>query len=167
MKCYQYSFPLTTLRIIGMVCLVVGLSLFLLSPLLLLFTFTEGNFDFLAIIFTSVILIHFGLLLPNLFPNLATDDKGIYIQFYLESLFVPWENVVSIHENYMSARFRSFRPSRKKDYFVLVKNKLTLIHCLTARNQGEGWRRGFLISRQILGYDELIAIIENHISQQH
>jgi len=160
-------------RVIGMVCLMVGLTLLFLSPCTLFAFFRWADFfnaedlKFLGlIIHLTIFMLLFGLIFPHLFANLSADDKGIYVQFYLEWLFVPWENIVSIRESRMSKIYRLFLPFVKKGYFVSVGDKLTLIHCLVSANQSEGWRRGVLISRQISDYDELIELIEAQVAKQ-
>lgn len=165
---HQYSFlsPVMMMRIIGNIFLVAGL---IFAPFLLLRIpvglsalikhpeTVTWNF-FIPFIF-DIFLLFFGVTFANLFPDLKMDDKGLYIQFYFKWLFIPWENIISIHESLISV---ILSPS-KKGYFVLTK-KLTPIHWLITLNQLGGWGPGFLISQNISDNHHLILTIRKHLS---
>jgi len=109
-------------------------------------------------LFLAAFFLLFGLILPNLFPDLAQDDKGLYVRFYFKWLFVPWENVVSFRQTIYSVAV----PSSRKLYFILVKKKLTPIHWLISLNQLGGWGPGFLISPSISDFHDLVRTIREN-----
>ncbi|MEJ2556517.1 MAG: hypothetical protein P8186_09865 [Anaerolineae bacterium] len=154
------------MRIAGNIILIAGL---LLSPILLIGipktlynlvmnpeAVREGTF---GVIFVAAFLLLFGAVFPNLFPNLAVDDKGLYVRFYIKWLFVPWQDVVSCQESFISA----LNPFSQHIYFVLAKRGLTPIHWLISLNQLGGWGPGFLVSKNITDYQDLARTIREHL----
>jgi len=164
MKYYKYhSISVYLLRIIGSIFLLFGL---VLSPLVPIGLYrivinypkiipTESLIMLGLIIF----FLFLGIILTNLFPNLAVDSEGLYVRFYFRWLFVPWENVVSFRESFISALV----PSSRKLYFILVKKKLTTIHWLIGLNQLGGWGPGFLVSQSISDYKDFAHSIKEHL----
>lgn len=114
-----------------------------------------------ALLITWLVFLLGCLIAPNLYPDLAVDDRGLYVRFYFRWLFVPWENVVSFHQSAIS----TLNPfSQKKSYFLLARHKLTPIHWLISFNQLGGWGPGFLILSSISDYNDLVRMIRAHVA---
>lgn len=107
----------------------------------------------------TVVFLFLGITFPNLYPDLATDDTGLYVKFYFSWLFVPWENIASFHEGLVS----SFLLRSRKTYFVLVRDRLTIIHWIISLEQLGGWGPGFLVSQSISDYDQLVDTIKSNL----
>jgi hypothetical protein len=168
MKYYRYlSISVIMLRIVGNIFLIIGLvflPIVLLNLLMELYYLVvnpdlasfEGLFD---LTFVAACCLLFGTIFPNLFPNLAVDDKGLYVRFYFKWLFVPWQDVVSFHESFIS----TLNPFSQHLYFVLVRRGLTPVHWLVSLNQLGGRGPGFLVSKSITNYQDLARIIKEHL----
>ena len=101
----------------------------------------------------------FGPIFANLFPDLATDEQGLYVKFYFKWLFVPWEDVTSFRISFVTM----VAPASRKHRFLLVKKGLTPVHWLISLNQLGGWGPGFLVSERIPDYPILKRTINDHI----
>lgn len=167
---HQYSLlsPIMIMRIIGNIVFVIGL---ILSPLLflgipmvlhdLIMQPETATWKLFILVILDIFLLFFGMVFANLFPDLKVDDKGLYVRFYLRWLFVPWENIISVRESFISVMFS---PS-KKIYFVLTK-KLTPVHWLISLNQLGGCGPGFLISQSISDNHQLMRTIKKHLANR-
>jgi hypothetical protein len=159
-------------RSFGVISMRIGGVLFTLFSLLLLPGVLLQWYDFLVSSPTAlspntlrsgtiVLLVSLigGLLLTNLYPDVATNDDGLYVKFYFAWLFVPWEDLISISPSFISSVLAS-RPHQ----LVRVR-RLTVIHLLVSLNQLGGFGPGFLISPKIDDYQDLIHAIKEHLPQ--
>ena len=166
MRYYRYRSPeIIIFRIAGIVVLLIGLALSPL-PLIELLSFLLDGPPSSALGITVGIpigLLFWGWGASNLFPDIATDSKGIYVRFfYIKWLFVPWENVIFFRESLIS--FLNPFPGTRKHMLVMVKSRLTLIHWYFGLSQLSRFKPGFLISTSISGYHELARTITEHIA---
>ena len=144
MRYYRYRSPeIIIFRIAGIVVLLIGLALSPL-PLLELLSFLSilngaPASDLGITVGIPIGLLFWGLGASNLYPDIATDSKGIYVRFfYIKWLFAPWENVYSFRESLIS--FLNPFPGTRKQMFVMVKSRLTIIHWILSTKSSQYWR---------------------------
>lgn len=104
MKYYRYrSISVIIMRMVGNILLLIGIMFSPLIPLAIyrvIINYPDSVIpkDGFFVLGLIIFLLLFGLVFSNLFPNLAVDDRGLYVSFYFRWLLVPWENVVSFQE---------------------------------------------------------------------
>lgn len=170
MKYYPTKWTNIFLQIIGNIALIIGMFFIFMALWSwpeYLYTLIVGNDDRMRVLleiaprFTCWGLLGFlgGAIFPNLFPSLATDENGLYVKFYWKWLFVPWNEITSFREAFISVI--SFWGTGKV-YFVLAKpGRLTLFHWIVSFNQLGGWGPGCLVSGR---QEELICTIRAHVA---
>ncbi|HNT78273.1 MAG TPA: hypothetical protein PKH77_24950 [Anaerolineae bacterium] len=173
MKYYPAHWWTYILKIVGSIMLLFGFVLLLLTiwgSLRCLYLFIVSDYDLQFLLsqgglffgFFTVFFVLGGAILPNLAPDFATDEQGIYVKFYWQWLLVPWKDVASFNEAWNS--ILNPLPSKKKTYFLLAKpGYLTPFHWLVSFNQFGGWGPGCLVGDFVENHEELIRTIRAHI----
>jgi hypothetical protein len=99
----------------------------------------------------------FGMMVLNLFADVAVRDSGLGVRCFLIAwVFVPWENVIAATPSMVSIT--------GKTYLVKVR-RLTFVHNLIGLSQGS-LRPGFLVGRGIERQRELLQIIAKHTDSE-
>jgi hypothetical protein len=96
-----------------------------------------------------------GLAVANSNPDIVVSDDGLAVKFYLQWLFVPWEDVVPVTHSFASIR---------RKYLVRVRG-LTILHRLVSFSQSGSIQSGFLISPSISDYPDLLRTIREHLGE--
>jgi hypothetical protein len=142
--------PLFLVRIFGGICLIIGL-LFLAGFLVnlvgtLIGLAGDSRTVSLELLFRggflAVFFLFLGTISSQAFPDLAVDDRGLFVQFYFKRLFVPWQDLVSFRESFISTLLPFLWGT--KHYCVLVRRGLTVFHWVVSLGELIGWGPGFL-----------------------
>ncbi len=168
-KYHRYGcLPVFLARIFGDICLIFGLLMlagFLRNLLETLYGLIGGpktvpsEFLFQGG-FLTVFFLFLGTISSHAFPDLAVNDKGLLVQFYFKRLFVPWQDVVSFRESFISTLLPL--PWATKHYCVLVRRRLTIFHGIVSLGELIGWGTGFLVSKKIEDFHDLARVLRSH-----
>jgi hypothetical protein len=137
------------------------------SLLFLSFFFEADTEDKLAIVVVVLgvwcSIAMFGLMIAffvNFQPDIKVSQEGLYIQvFIFWWVFVPWANIEAIRPTWISC----ILPTNSSR--IILVERLTPVHRLFGL-YAFSFRPGFLLRRQMKGFDELLTIIENNIENR-
>lgn len=152
---FSYSWDRKLLRYI-FVMVFGGLAIFLLTVYLLyvirwLIGETVDPYLLWILPITIVLIAFFPAILANIEPDIQISQQGLRIQFFLLWwLFIPWDDIQEVR-NSLSGLSLGRR--------VIIVRRLTIIHRLISWFTCLTLRPGFLISKRIDSFDDLMRII--------
>ena len=134
---------------------------FFILLLAILITEYQDSRDDIRIDLLIILLFFFNVIYDfyqvNLYPNLVTNETGLRVEILKLRIFVPWENVISIHMIQSS-----YYPEKFTEWFVRTK-KLTPFHLLYGKNKYGDFATGFLIRSEMENVQELLDEISSKI----
>jgi len=101
-----------------------------------------------------------GLVSLALYTHIYTTPDGLKVKIYcVISVFVPWQDVIELRVCSLPPPYND--PNKWRT--IQVK-RLSIFHRLLGHSFGVGSKPIIVINSGLQGYDELIAIIESHMS---
>jgi len=118
----------------------------------------KGTVELLVLSATMILAALFGTVMLNLFPDVATAERGICVRYFLLVwLFVPWEKIIGVRLSLASVRGGT--------HLVQVK-RLPFVYTLISLFHRGSLRPGFLVSSALEGHEELLRSIREHAARR-